>query len=110
MKLISMHVDNFGGLRSYDYDFSEGLNVILQDNGWGKTTMAAFLKAMLYGFDSKRSKDITENERKKYYPWQGGSYGGTLDFEAEKNNYRIYRTFGLTSKGNSVRVVNLDKL
>ena len=109
MKLISMHVDNFGGLRSYDYDFSEGLNVILQDNGWGKTTMAAFLKAMLYGFDSKRSKDITENERKKYYPWQGGSYGGTLDFEAEKNNYRIYRTFGLTSKGDSVRVVNLDK-
>ena len=63
MKLISMHVDDFGGLHNYDYNFEEGLNVVLQDNGWGKTTMAAFLKAMLYGYDTKRSKDITENER-----------------------------------------------
>ncbi len=58
MRLISMHVDNFGGLHNYDYNFEDGLNVVLHDNGWGKTTMAAFLKAMLYGFDSKRSKDI----------------------------------------------------
>ena len=104
-----MHVDNFGGLHNYDYDFSEGLNIILQDNGWGKTTMAAFLKAMLYGFDPKRSRDINENERKKYYPWQGGTYGGSLDFEADGVNYRIYRIFGQTSKTDSVRIVNLDK-
>lgn len=106
MKLISMHVDNFGGLHDYDYNFEEGLNIILHDNGWGKTTMAAFLKAMLYGFDSKRSKDITENERKRYYPWQGGQYGGSLDFEAEGVHYRIYRSFGETPRFDKVRIIN----
>lgn len=108
MKLKSFHIINFGGLHNFDYTFDEGLNVILQDNGWGKTTMAAFLKAMLYGFDSKRSKDITENERRRYYPWQGGEYGGSLDFEADNVNYRIHRTFGQTPRLDKTRIINLD--
>ena len=108
MKLISMHVDNFGSLHNYTYNFDEGLNVVLQDNGWGKTTMAAFLKAMLYGYDTKRSKDITENERKRYLPWQGGTYGGTLDFEADGVSYRILRTFGETPRFDTARIINLD--
>lgn len=108
MKLISMHVDDFGGLHNYDYNFEDGLNVVLHDNGWGKTTMAAFMKAMLYGFDTKRSKDITENERKRYLPWQGGKYGGSLDFEAEGVRYRIFRTFGETPRFDKARILNLD--
>ena len=108
MKLISMHINNFGGLHNYDYNFEEGINVILQDNGWGKTTMAAFLKAMLYGFDTKRSKDITANERKRYLPWQGGEYGGSLDFEAEGARYRIFRTFGETPRSDRTKILNLD--
>lgn len=107
MKLISMHVDDFGGLHNYDYSFEEGLNVVLHDNGWGKTTMAAFLKAMLYGYDTRRSKDITENERKRYLPWQGGKYGGSLDFEADGVSYRIIRTFGETPRFDTARIINL---
>ncbi|MBP3646450.1 MAG: AAA family ATPase [Clostridia bacterium] len=108
MKLISMHVDDFGGLHNYDYSFDDGLNVVLHDNGWGKTTMAAFLKAMLYGYDTRRSKDITENERKRYLPWQGGRYGGSLDFESEGVLYRITRSFGETPRFDTAKIINLD--
>ena len=108
MKLISMHVDGFGSLHNYNYNFKDGLNIVLQDNGWGKTTMAAFLKAMLYGLDSKRSKDVTENERMRYLPWQGGKCGGSLDFEAEGVKYRIFRTFGETPRYDSAKIINLD--
>lgn len=108
MKLLNMHVDNFGGLHDYTCNFDEGLNVILEDNGWGKTTMAAFLKAMLYGFESGLSKDIKENERRRYYPWQGGTYGGTLDFEADGVRYRVKRTFGENPRFDSVKITNLD--
>ena len=108
MKLLNMHVDNFGGLHNYDFVFEDGLNVVLHENGWGKTTMAAFLKAMLYGFDSKRSKSITENERKRYLPWQGGVYGGYLEFEAEGIPYRIYRTFGETPRFDKTKIINLN--
>ncbi len=108
MKLLKLHIDNFGTLRNYDYTFHEGLNVFREDNGWGKSTMAAFLKAMLYGFGTKRSRDITENERKRYLPWQGGTYGGSLDFEAGGVQYRVFRTFGDTPAKDKTRIINLD--
>ena len=49
MKLVSCYIENFGGLHRFSYDFKDGLNVISEDNGWGKSTLAAFLKAMFYG-------------------------------------------------------------
>jgi len=108
MKLLKCHIDNFGGLQNYDYDFDEGLNILLHDNGWGKTTLAAFLKAMLYGLDKKKTKSIVESERKRYLPWQGGTYGGSLDFEAGGKTYRIERTFGETPRSDKVNIVDLD--
>lgn len=50
MKLLECHVDNFGRLSNFDYQFSDGLTVIQEPNGFGKSTLAAFIKAMLYGF------------------------------------------------------------
>ena len=108
MKLLKLHIDNFGTLRDYDYTFCDGLNVFREDNGWGKSTMAAFLKAMLYGFGTKRSRDITENERKRYLPWQGGKYGGSLDFEAGGSCYRVFRTFGETPAKDRTRIIDLN--
>lgn len=108
MRLISCHIDNFGGLHNFDHNFDDGLNIVLEDNGWGKTTFAAFLKAMIYGFDSRRSKDVTENERLRYMPWQGGKYGGYLVFEAEGKQYRIERTFGETPRFDRAKIVDLQ--
>ena len=63
MKLISVCVENFGKLHQYRLDPSEGLNTILAENGWGKTTLAAFLKAMLYGLPKSTRNSLDENER-----------------------------------------------
>lgn len=108
MKLIGCHIDNFGAFRNYTLSFNGGLNVIMQANGWGKTTLAAFVKAMLYGFGRKRVRNVAENERLRYKPWQGGKYGGSLDFEANGVEYRVVRTFGATPARDTVRVVRID--
>lgn len=108
MKLISCHVDNFGTLHNFDMSFEEGLNVVMHDNGWGKSTLAAFLKAMLYGYDNKRSKNLSENDRKHYKPWQGGKYGGTLTFEKKGTRYMVTRTFGDTARFDTVSLRDLD--
>ena len=50
MKLLECHVDNFGKLSNFDYQFSDGLTVIQEPNGFGKSTLAAFIKVMLYCF------------------------------------------------------------
>lgn len=75
-------------------DFQKGYNVICEENGWGKSTFAAFIRAMFYGFDGERKRDLDENERKRYMPWQGGTFGGKLVFETDGKKYVITRIFG----------------
>ena len=102
-----MHADNFGRLHDFTFAFDNGLNVILEENGWGKTTMAAFLKAMLYGFEPGAFDRDRDRERKQYKPWQGGTYGGWLEFEVNGKTYRVTRTFGENLKSDKVKVIDL---
>ncbi len=99
MKLISCHIENFGKIRDLDYDFVSGKNIIHEDNGWGKSTFAAFIRAMFYGFLGDGKKDLIENERKKYKPWNQGVYGGSITFDAGGKKYRVEKVFGDKKSG-----------
>ena len=96
MRLLSCHIENFGVLSDFDYIFADGLNVIKAENGWGKSTFAAFIRVMFYGLLNDAKHDILVSDRKHYLPWQGGIFGGTLTFKAQGKAYRIERTFGGT--------------
>ena len=94
MKLIRCHIENFGKLSDFTYEFTEGCNTICEENGWGKSTLAAFLRVMLFGFRNEGKRDPLENERKRYTPWQKGVYGGELQLENDGKQYSVRRTFG----------------
>ncbi|MCL2370527.1 MAG: AAA family ATPase [Firmicutes bacterium] len=94
MKLNRLYIENFGNLSKFSYDFESGLNVINKPNGWGKSTLASFVKAMFYGLTGTGKRDIVNNERKKHTPWGGGRFGGNLEFEHKGKGYRIERFFG----------------
>ena len=94
MKLLHVHIDGFGKLTGYDRDLDGGLNTILEDNGWGKSTLASFLLVMLYGFGNERKKSELENDRRRFAPWTCSVYGGSLLLSAGGRRYRIERTFG----------------
>ncbi len=108
MKLISCHIENFGRLHRLDCSFSDGLNMICRENGWGKSTFAAFLCAMLYGLPAARKKSPEDNERHRYRPWQGGAYGGRLTFEAYGKRYEITRMFGSRESEDEFELRDLD--
>ena len=93
MRLISCYIENFGGLHQYAVEFKPEITVIEEPNGFGKTTLAEFIRAMFYGFP-RAGKFLEKNKRKKYHPWQGGKYGGNLIFEHKGKRYRINRSFG----------------
>ncbi len=97
MRLVSCYVSGFGQIKDFAYDFKPGLDVIFQENGWGKTTFSVFLKAMFYGMENATKTKVLM-ERKHYLPWNGGNYGGSLVFEAGGKTYRVERTFGKTIK------------
>ncbi|MBR4270460.1 MAG: hypothetical protein IKQ31_02160 [Clostridia bacterium] len=94
MKLLRCYIENYGKLHQFSYDFDPKLNTILKENGWGKTTLSSFIKAMLFGLPVSSKKDLDENERAKYTPWQAGNFGGWLEFELKGKQYRIERFWG----------------
>lgn len=104
MKFLSCYIAGFGKFIDRSFDFSEGVNVLKENNGWGKTTLAVFLKCMLYGMDGGRSKSLHNNERAKYYPWKGDRFGGSLTFSYRDRTYRVERTFGKTAAGDDIRI------
>ena len=99
MKLISCHIENFGKLQNFDYSFDGEKSIIHEDNGWGKSTLATFIRVMFYGFMGENKRTITDNERKKYKPWQMGTYGGNIVFSANGKEYRMERRFGEKKSG-----------
>lgn len=107
MKLLKCHIENFGKLKNFNYEFQDGLNTIKEENGFGKTTFANFIKAMFYGLETKRSTKVLI-DRKKYTPWQGGIFGGTIEFEVNNKRYKVERTFGTKEADDTFKLYDLS--
>lgn len=93
MRLISYHIENFGKIKNTSGDFSREITEIYGENGYGKTTLASFVKAMFYGFTTAKKNEKSFNERERYLPFDGGRYGGNIRFEWNGKIYRIERFF-----------------
>lgn len=93
MKIISCNIFNFGVLHNFKYDFKEPVDKVIRENGFGKSTLAAFIRIMLFGFEGENKRDALRRERKLYEPWQGGNYGGELFFEIGQKSYCLTRIF-----------------
>lgn len=107
MKLISLYIENFGTLSRYALDFEEGITTLIEPNGFGKTTLAEFIRAMFYGFPRK-AKTLEKSKRQKYAPWSGGRYGGNLVFEHAGVRWRIERTFGSVPKEDTFCLIDIS--
>lgn len=107
MKLLKCYISSFGKLKDVSFDFDSGLNTLKEDNGWGKSTLAGFIKAIFYGLsDNKRS--VAENERIKFKPWGATEkFGGYIDFDWAGNAFRIERFFGNKASEDTVKLVDL---
>lgn len=104
MRLLSCYITGFGTFNNRSFDLSKDIVLFKEENGWGKTTLADFIKCMFYGLDGGRNKAVENNERMRYQPWSGGAFGGSLVFSVQGNTYRVERTFGKTPSMDSARV------
>ena len=105
MKIVSLSVKSFGKLSNINLNFKSGLNVISNVNGFGKTTMASFIRAMLYGFTYTRTKGATDASH--YAPWGSDEkFGGSMTVEHNGETYRIERYFGKVARAEMLTVTN----
>lgn len=107
MRLIECYIENFGKISKQKFTFTNGFNCICQNNGEGKTTLTVFIKVMLYGMSDTKRAAISENERRHYLPWQGGTCGGYLTVGIGDDTYRIERTFAPKAADDTYRRVDL---
>ena len=94
MRILSCHIVGFGRFTNQRFDFTSSLNVIKQDNGWGKSTLATFIKVMFYGLNGNAKRSIEDNERKKYRPWNSTEkFGGYVQFVWGNDEFILERYF-----------------
>lgn len=100
MKLLKCHIVGFGNWKNKTIDFKDGLTSVCEKNGFGKSSLASFIRAMFYGLERVTKAN---NERKRALPFDGSPCGGSLDFEWQGNQYSIERSFiGKTPKDDTL--------
>lgn len=100
MKLLKCHIVGFGNWKNQTIDFKDGLTSVCEKNGFGKSSLASFIRAMFYGLERVTKAN---NERKRALPFDGSPCGGSLDFEWQGNQYSIERSFiGKTPKDDTL--------
>ena len=70
-------IKSFGRITDMTVEFSEKVNVIEGENESGKSTIAAFIRYMLYGFEND-SAEGELSERQKRINWHTGMASGSM--------------------------------
>lgn len=107
MRITSIQVDGFGSLQKRQHDLSAPLIVFHGANEAGKSTLLAFIRAVLFGFPPR------SHPAERYEPPKGGIHGGALILEDDQGKrVRVERYAGGTGTGSrsagSVKVTFAD--
>ncbi len=99
MKIRKLYIRGFGKIEEFELELSKNINVIYGPNESGKSTIMAFIKAVLFGLKGGRAdREGTAAELRRYRPWSNSSYGGYIGFEMDTPAaYRLDRDFDKSS-------------
>lgn len=91
MVIEKLSIGRFGCLCDVEMPLKPGLNVILGPNESGKSTVAAFIRYILYGFGSAVSaEDISEREKR--VNWESATAEGSMEIRLQSGRrYRLER-------------------
>ena len=91
MIIERIDIKSFGQLTDTSLDFASSVNVIEGQNEVGKSTIAAFIKYMLYGFNAEEG-DSELGERAKRLNWDTGIAQGSMNVMVGDKHYLITRS------------------
>ncbi len=93
MKIDGIHIDGFGVWHDKNWGpLDPGLNVFHGPNETGKSTLMAFIRSVLFGFERRGAPQ-------RYEPVNGGSHGGWLDLLVGDTHIRVHRKPGRHVRG-----------
>ena len=83
-------IKSFGRINDMTLEFADGVNIIEGENESGKSTIAAFIRYMLYGFTDDGKGGL--EERKKRINWDTGMAHGSMYVRVDGKRYVINRS------------------
>ena len=79
MIITEIYIKNFGMLSDRHIRFTDDVQIIYGENESGKSTLHAFIRAMLFGMERGRGKAATKDDFTRYEPWGNPEkYAGVL--------------------------------
>ncbi len=93
MKIKSFSTEIFAGINNRDYQFEDGLNILLGDNEAGKSTVINAIYASLF-VSPQLKLNTTEGKefKERFLPYPDGDFAeAELEFEAANKAYKFYK-------------------
>ena len=97
MIIEKIEIRSFGLIKDMTLEFAPTVNIIEGQNEAGKSTIAAFIKYMLFGFDGVESEDVL-SERRKRINWDTGLAEGSMVVRVKDKRYLISRSTTPTAR------------
>ena len=100
MIIEKIDIRSFGLIKNMTLEFAPTVNIIEGQNEAGKSTIASFIKYMLFGFDSEENEEVL-SERKKRINWDTGIAEGSMVVNVKGKRYLISRSTTPTVRADS---------
>lgn len=99
MRIRELYLKNFGKFSEKHFYMKDGVQVVYGENEFGKSTLHAFIRAMLFGMERGRGRAAGKDAFSRFEPWENpGYYAGVMRFECGGRNFRLERSFDRISK------------
>ena len=107
MHIDELYLRDFGKFHDTHIYMDDDIKVFYGENEYGKSTIYAFIKAMLFGLQRGRGRAAASDEYTRYKPWDGsGGYSGIMRFTCGNRHFVLERNFNTYEK--SVSLVCAD--
>lgn len=94
MIIRELYLKSFGKFSDTKIELEEGFHVFCGENEFGKSTLHAFIRSMLFGLTKGRGRAAKNDLFTKYEPWdQPSYYAGEMAFESGGRRFVISRRF-----------------
>ncbi|MGC4018730.1 MAG: AAA family ATPase [Muricomes sp.] len=103
MEIRELYLKNFGKFSEQHFFINKGIHIFYGENEYGKSTIYAFIKAMLFGLERGRGRAAQNDEFSRYEPWENPNYyAGVLVFTSGGKRFRLERQFDRYSRSASL--------
>lgn len=107
MTINKIYIREFGALKDFCADLTDGLNIFYGENESGKSTVLAFIRFIFFGLPPKRGEDAARI-RERALSWDGSAADGYIDLTVGDASYRIERRGAASGENYTERHAIID--